>query len=49
MMESEEKEPKKVYGICSECKEWCEGEIEEDGWSYSECCGVSVYAPDGEP
>ena len=40
---SDEREVKTVHGICSECKEHCEGDLEEDGWTYSNCCGASVY------
>jgi len=41
---NDEKEVKTVHGICSECKEHCEGELDlDDGWTYSDCCGASVY------
>ena len=40
---SDQQKNKVVHGICSECKEHCEGELDEEyGWTYSECCGASV-------
>lgn len=41
-MNEEKAEIKTVHGICSECKEHCAGEL-EDGETYSECCGATVY------
>lgn len=40
---AEKTEIKTVHGICSECKEHCSGEL-EDGETYSECCGATVYS-----
>ena len=35
---------KVVHGVCSECKEHCSGELDiEDGETYSQCCGETVY------
>ena len=42
-MNEEKAEIKTVHGICSECKEHCAGELEDDGETYSECCGATVY------
>lgn len=41
--ENNDKPNKQVHGVCSECKEHCSGEIDEDEETYSECCGATVY------